>query len=94
MYLLTCNHCRKQYAGKTTDCLRYRGNNYDSNNRKFTRDQISMQNHLCRHFDCEDHIDFLESNSINLVEKTDGEDPKKQRKKKILEENIENLCHL
>ena len=31
IYLLTCKTCLKQYVGSTTDCFRYRWNNYKCN---------------------------------------------------------------
>ena len=37
IYLLTCKTCLKQYVGSTTDCFRYRWNNYKCNDRKFAR---------------------------------------------------------
>ena len=37
VYLLTCNECKKQYTGQTTDNLGKRWNNYKSKSRSFDR---------------------------------------------------------
>ena len=42
------------------------------NNRKYTRDEICFQEHLFRHF----HI--TENLKITLIDKTDGQNPKKR----------------
>ena len=44
IYLLTCNKCRKQFAGQTDDTFCYRWNNYKSNS--FTN--MHMAYHVCR----------------------------------------------
>ena len=77
--LLTCNHCKKHYSRETTDSFRRRWNNYKYNDRKFTRNETCIQEHLFRHFNCEDHIGFLENVSITLIGKTDGGDSKKEK---------------
>ena len=64
IYLLTCNHCRKQHVAETTKSF----------SRKITRNEICMQEHLFRHSDSEDHSGFLENASITLIDKTDGRD--------------------
>ena len=42
IYLLTCKTCLKQYVGSTTDCFRYRWNNYKCNDRKFARGETCL----------------------------------------------------
>ena len=43
-YFLTCKTCLKQYVGGTTDCLRYRWNNYKCNQRKCARGELVCKN--------------------------------------------------
>ena len=59
IYLLTCKTCLKQYVGSTTDCFRYRWNNYKCNDRKFARGEACLQEHLFEHFNSEGHNGFL-----------------------------------
>ena len=63
---------------KTTDDFRYRWNNYKSNSRKFDRKESCMQEHLYRHFSSSGHMGFLDDVLVNLIDKTDGSDPKKR----------------
>ena len=37
VYLLTCNRCKKQYTGQTTDNVRGRWSNYESKSKSFKR---------------------------------------------------------
>ena len=69
---ITCKTCSKQYTVETTDQSRLRWNNYKSNDRKFKRRKLCMQEHL--HSD--GHNGFLEDVTITLIDKTDGKDPK------------------
>lgn len=50
-----------------------------------------MQEDLCKHFQSEDHKEFVNKASPTFIDKTNGEDPKK---KKILDANIENNGNL
>ena len=61
LYLFIYSHYRKQYVGETTDRFRHIWNNYTSNNRTFARNEVCMQKHLFRSFNCEGHKDFLEN---------------------------------
>ena len=42
IHLLTCKNCLKQYVGSTTDCFRYRWDNYKSFDRKYARDEACL----------------------------------------------------
>ena len=49
IYLLSCKCCGKQYVEETTDCFKYRWNNYN-NDRKHSRKESCMQEHLFKNF--------------------------------------------
>ena len=72
IYLLTCKTCLKQYVGSTTDCSRYRWNNYKCNDRKNARGKACLQEHLFEHFNSEGHNGFLLDVSVTLIDKTDA----------------------
>ena len=46
IYLFTCKTCLKQCVGSTTDCFRYRWNNYKCNDRKYAKGEACLQEHL------------------------------------------------
>ena len=48
------------------------------NNRKYTRDEVCFQEHLFRHFRSGEHTGSLENVKIMLIDKTDGQNPKKR----------------
>ena len=77
IYLFTCQCCDKQYVGETTGEFRFRWNNYKCNDRKYTRDEDCFQEHLFRHFHSGEYTGFLENVKITLIDKTDGQNPKK-----------------
>ena len=64
IYLLSCKCCGKQYVGETTDSFRYRWNNYKDNDRKHSRKESCMQEHLFKHFNSMGHNGFLNNVSI------------------------------
>ena len=70
VYLLTCNKCKKQYTGQTTDNFRGRWNNYKPKSKSFKRREKCMQEHLYKHFECEGHTEFLDDVSITLIDRT------------------------
>ena len=72
IYLLTCKTCLKQYVGSTTDCFRYRWNNYKCNDRKFARGEACLQEYLFEHFNSEGHNGFLHDVLVTLNDKTDA----------------------
>ena len=78
MYLLTCNKCKKQYTGQTTDNFCGRGNNYKSKSKSFNKRDNCVQEHLYKHFESERHTEFFDDVSITLIDKTDGSDPTKR----------------
>ena len=78
IYLLTCNQCKKQYVGETTNKFRFRWNNYKCNSNKFDKKDTCMQEHLYGHFKSPGHTGFLNDVSVTLIDKTDGSDPKKR----------------
>ena len=78
IYLLSCKCCGKQYVGETIDNFRYRWNNYKDNDRKHSRKESCMQEHLFIHFDSIGHNGFFNNVSITLIDKTDGKNPKKR----------------
>ena len=75
---LTCNKCKKQYTGQTTDNFSGRLNNYQSKSKSFTRGEKCMQEHLYKHFQSEGHTEFLDDVSITLADKTDVSAPTKR----------------
>ena len=76
VYLFTCKTCSKQYNEETTDQFRLRWNNYKSNNRKFKRGKLCVQEHLFEHSYSDGHNGFLDDVAITLTDKTDCRDPK------------------
>ena len=68
IYLLSCKCCGKQYVGETTDSFRYRWNNYKDNDRKHSRNESCMQEHLFEHFNSMGHNGFLNNISIALID--------------------------
>ena len=60
------------------DSFRYRWNNYKDNNRKYSRNDSCMQEHLFKHFNSMGHNGFLSNVSITLIDKADGKNPKKR----------------
>ena len=80
VYSLTCNKCKKQCTGQTTDNFRGRWNNYKSKSKSFKRGEKCMQEHLYKHFESEEHTEFLDI-SIILIDKTDGSNPTKRERK-------------
>ena len=71
-YLLTCNKCKKQYTGKTTDNFRGRWNNYKFKCKSSKTGKKCIQEHLYKHYESEGHTEFLDDVSITLIDKTDG----------------------
>ena len=47
-------------------------------NRKHSRKESCMQEHLFKHFNSMGHNGFLNNVSITLIDKTDGKNPKKR----------------
>ena len=80
IYLLTCNHCKKQYTGQTVDNFCLRWNNYKSCWGKHTVGKSVKQKHLYEHFTEKDHEGFLQDVSIIFIDKTDPSDPLKREK--------------
>ena len=78
VYLLTCNKCKKQYTGQTTDNFRGRWNNHKYKKKSFTRREKCIQEHLYKYFGREEHTEFLDYVSIALIDKTDGSNPTKR----------------
>ena len=78
VYLMTCNKCKKQYTGKTTDQFRSRWSNYKSKSRSFDRGKQCMQEDLYKHLESERHSGFREDGSVILIDKTDGSNPTKR----------------
>ena len=77
VYLLTCNRCKKQYTGQTTDNVRGRWSNYESKSKSFKRGEKCIQEHLYKHFEIERDTEFLDDVSIALIDKIDGSNPTK-----------------
>ena len=78
IYLLTCKTCLKQYVGSTTDCFRYRWNNYKCNDKKYARGETCLQEHLFEHFNSQRHNRFLDDVSVTLIDKSDAKNPIKR----------------
>ena len=49
VYLLTCNKCKMQYAGKTVDKFHLQWNNYKDNDRKTDPKDPNKQEHYWHH---------------------------------------------
>ena len=79
IYLFTCECCGKQYVGETTGEFRFRWNNYKCNDRKYAGNKDCFQEHSFRHFHSGGHAGFLENVKITLIDKTDGQNPKKSK---------------
>ena len=78
VYLLTCNKCKKQYTGQTSDNFRGRWNNYKSKSKSFKRRGKCIQENLYKNFESEGHTEFLDDVSITLIDKTDGSNSTKR----------------
>ena len=78
IYLFICECCGKQYVGETTGEFRFRWNNYRCNDRKYTKNEDCFQEHLFRHFHSGEHTGFLGNVKITLIDKTNGQNPKKR----------------
>ena len=78
IYLFTCGCCGKQYIGETTWEFRFRWNNYKCNDRKYARNEDCFQEHLFRHFHSVERTGFFENVKITLIDRTDGQNPKKR----------------
>ena len=72
IYLLSCKSCGKQYLGNTTDHLRSKWNNYESDVRKAESDDIEnvKQRFLQSHLKQSDHQGFLKEVEVRLFDKT------------------------
>ena len=68
----------KQYVGETTREFRFRWNNYNCNDGKYTRNEDCFQEHLFRHFHSGEDKDFLQNVKITLIDKINGQNPKKR----------------
>ena len=68
IHLLTCKYCGKQYVRETTNEFQLRW----SNDRKNTKNEACIQEHLLEHFG------FLGNVSTTLTNKTDGKNPKRR----------------
>ena len=69
MYLFTCNKCKKQYTGQTTDNFRGRWN------KSLKVEVLKGEN---KYFESEGHTEILDDVSITLIDKTDGSNPTKR----------------
>ena len=77
---LPCKTCLKQYVGSTTDCFRYRWNNYKCNDRKYAIGEPCFPEHLFEHANSEGHNGFVHDVSVALIEKTGAKNPIKQER--------------
>ena len=69
VYLFTCNKCKKQYTGQTTDNFRGRWN------KSLKVEVLKGEN---KYFESEEHTEILDDVSITLIDKTDGSNPTKR----------------
>ena len=79
VYLMSCNKCKKQYTGPTTDHFCSRWNNYKSKSSSFDRGEQCMQKHLYKHFQNERHSGFRDDVPVILTAKTDDSNPLKEK---------------
>ena len=89
IYLLTCNHCRKQYTSQTVNSFCLKWNNYKYCSRKHAKGKSVKQQHLYDHFIDENHNSFVQDILITFIDKRDHLDPLKR--KKILARHLENF---
>ena len=54
---------------ETTDSLRYRWNNYKDNDKKHSRKESCIQEHLFKHFNSMRHNGFLNTVSITRIDR-------------------------
>ena len=78
IYLFACECCGKQYVGETTGEFRFRWSKYKCNNRKYTRNEYRFQEQIFRYFHSGQHTGFLKNVKITLIDKIDGQNPKKR----------------
>ena len=78
IYLFSCKCCGKQYVGETTESFRYSWNNYKDNDRKHSRTESCMQEHLFKHFNSIGHNGLLNNLSITLIDQTNGKNREKR----------------
>ena len=78
IHRFTCECCGKQYVAETTGEFGFRWNSYKCNDRKCTRNEDCFQEDLFSYFDSWEHTGFLENVKITLIDKTDGQNPKKR----------------
>ena len=80
IYLFSCKTYGKEYTGKTTDRLRYRGNNYKMEARKAENGDMEMlkKKVFKSNFLQDDHQGLLEDVEIRLIDKTQGSDTTKR----------------
>ena len=64
--------------GDTTDAFWRRWNNYNNNDRRFQRNESSMQQDLSEHILSESHNRFVRIVSVSLIDKSDSLQPKKK----------------
>ena len=77
IHLLVCKHCDNEHrVEKVIDEFHLSWNNFRSNNRKNTRNQSCIQEHLLKDFNNEVQSGVLGNISITLTDKTNGKDPK------------------
>ena len=67
IYLFTCECCGKLFVGETTREFRLRWNNYKCNDREYTTNEDSFQEHLFRHVHSGEHTVFPEN--VKIIEK-------------------------
>ena len=75
IYLFMCECCGKQYVGETTGEFSFRWNKYKCND----RNEDCFQEHLFRHFNSGEHAGFLGNVKITIIDKTNGQNPKKRK---------------
>ena len=64
---------------ETTDSFSYRWNNYKDNDRKHSRKESCIEEHLFKHFNITGLNGFLNNVLITLIVKTDGKNPKREK---------------
>ena len=79
IYLLSCKCCGKHYVVETADSFSYRWNNYKDNDRKHSRKESCIEEHLFKHFNITGLNGFLNNVLITLIVKTDGKNPKREK---------------
>ena len=78
IFLIKCKVCKKQHVGETTNAFWLMWDNYQDYDRKFQRNECSMQQHLDKHFSGKGYNKSSGNISASLTTKADVFQTKKK----------------